>query len=107
MFAIIEERVEETRTHRNWVARSGPGTTSMMACHDGFPPASHYTDRANAERDAEWFRAENARSIEATKRSRKYKTLPATYTVTELEKVRVGGYAVDEQASYAALKYAT
>jgi hypothetical protein len=86
----------------NGVARSGPSSTSSMAYHNGMPPVSYYADRANAERDAEWFRARNARAVEATKRRRKYKTWPATYTVIEVEKVSPGGCAVDKQAGYAA-----
>jgi hypothetical protein len=66
-----------------WVARKSYGTSLSMI------PTDYYINRANAERDAEWFRAENARSVEATKRK------PATYTVTEVV-VADGEYAIDE-----------
>lgn len=44
-----------------------------------------YPDRETAERDAEIYRAKNARDVEATKRKRKYKTEAATYTVVPVE----------------------
>jgi hypothetical protein len=81
MFVILQE--QEGRQH--WMRAVNAYSTSMMAVHDDTPPASlQYPDRETSERDAEIFRAKNAREVEATKRRRKYKTAPATYSVVEV-----------------------
>ena len=99
MFAILEERASGGRS---LVARDGPGISHCMYIAS-FPASPYYAILAHAERDAEWFRADNARRVEDTKRRRKYKTLPATYSVIEVTDVSVGERAVDLQADYVAL----
>lgn len=46
-------------------------------------PWEAFKDRETAERIAEASRQQNAKNVEATKRRRKYKTEPATYTVVD------------------------
>jgi hypothetical protein len=73
-FAILEE--QEGRRH--WV-RSNSFTTAIR------PPLAHlqYAEREEAERDAEIFRQENARQVEAAKR-RRSKIEPASYTIVQV-----------------------
>ena len=60
----------------------GPGGQTFTTAILG--PHLYYADRETAERDAETFRQRNARDVEATKRKRKWKTEPATYSVLEV-----------------------
>jgi hypothetical protein len=61
----------------HWVQ---PG--AFMAASSGFGPGSlAYDSFADAERDVEKLKAENERDVQQTKRSRKFKKHPATYTV--------------------------
>lgn len=76
-FAILQER----GGLRHWVRIDGPGATSSTTAILGPPKDLQYADRQAAERDAEIFRAQNARAVENTKRRRKHKTEPATYSV--------------------------
>ena len=80
-FAILQE--QEGRRH--WVRKNG--SNSEMFTTAILPPSAGlaYAEREAAERDAEVFRQQNARDVEATKRKRKWKTAPATYSVVPIE----------------------
>jgi hypothetical protein len=81
MFAILQEQAGR----RHWVRITGPGAHSFTTAILGPPEWLQYTDRDTAERDAELFRTQNAQKVESTKRRRKHKTEPATYTVVLVE----------------------
>ena len=80
MFAILEE----SSRYRLWVRLEGTNRSFTSAVL-GPPEDLQYPDRATAERDAETFRAQNARAVERTKRKRKHKIDPATYSVLPVE----------------------
>ena len=79
-FAILQECTKTGR--QDWVSIAGPNSTIMTAVSGG--PSETYADRATAERDAETFRERNARAVERDRWRPKYKSEPATYTVTEI-----------------------
>ena len=81
MFAILEE----SSRYRLWVRLEGTNRSFTTARYPGPPEDLQYPDRATAERDAETFRAQNARAVERTKRKRKHKIDPATYSVLPVE----------------------
>jgi hypothetical protein len=80
-FAILQEQAGR----RHWVRINGPGSETFTTAIRPPPKDLQYPNRDIAERDAEVFRERNARDVEATKRSRKYRTEPATYTVVSVE----------------------
>jgi hypothetical protein len=81
MFAILEE----AEGCRNWI-HIEPHGTAFISARSGPPPADMlYAERATAERDAEACRAINARKVKTTKRWRKYRIAPATYSVVPIE----------------------
>jgi hypothetical protein len=83
-FAILQE--QEGRQH--WVRKNGPYAETFTTAFPTIRPPTAgllYADRETAERDAEGFRQQNARDVEATKRTSKNKTVPATYSVVPIE----------------------
>jgi len=80
-FAILQEQ----EGLRHWVFIRGPGHRSLTSARLPPPTDLQYAERETAERDAEIYRQENARDVEATKRRPKYKTEPATYTVVSVD----------------------
>ncbi len=81
MFVILQEQ----EGLRHWVKIASSSSTSLMAAWTAPPTEMQYAERDIAEHDADTFRARNAREVEATKRRRKYKTEPASYTVVTVE----------------------
>jgi hypothetical protein len=77
MFAILQEQAG----CRHWVRIAGPGSSSFTTALRPPPKHLQYADRETAERDAELFREQNAREVESTKRQRKHKIEPATFSV--------------------------
>jgi hypothetical protein len=89
-FAILRE--QEGRQHWIHIERLphnciSTGTSIANIGGQRFePPIDQlYADREAAERDAEDLQQQNARDVEATKRKRKWKTAPATYSVVPIE----------------------
>lgn len=80
-FAILQEQAGR----QHWVRINGPGSETFTTAILAPPKDLQYSDRDTAERDAEIFQERNAREVEATKRRRKYKEEPATYTVVSVE----------------------
>jgi len=78
-FAILQENTVSGALH---YVQPGGFTGASSAPGD----TMSYFDRSVAERDAETLRATNARDVERTKRKRKFKTHPCTYTVIEMTK---------------------
>jgi hypothetical protein len=82
-----EEQKRPTRERRALAIRSGLESRQGHLISARLPPPTdlQYAERETAERDAEIYRQENARDVEATKRRPKYKTEPATYTVVSVD----------------------
>ena len=80
-FAILQEQAGRRHWVRTDVSERGftsdHTTTALLPA----PVTLQYGDRDSAERDAEIFRQRNAHAVEITKRRRKYKEEPATYSV--------------------------
>ena len=77
MFAILQEQAGR----QHWIRIDG-AFRRFIAVLGGPPPEDlQYSDHNVAERDADVLLALNARAVERTKRRRKYKEEPATYTV--------------------------
>lgn len=83
-FGILQECAVSGRKH--WVQPNGITAASGRENGGlGRPFSLAYDHRADAERDIEKCRADNARMVEQTKRSRKFKTHPATYRIVEVD----------------------
>jgi hypothetical protein len=80
-FAILQEQAGRRHWVRTEVSEGGFTSNCMTTALLPAPVTLQYGDRDSAERDAEIFRERNARAVEATKRKRKYKEEPATYSV--------------------------
>jgi hypothetical protein len=77
-YAILEERANGALSYVRIYDNS-----SMTTGASSFPEEDRFTSREAADANTELLRADNARRVEQTKRWRKYRTLPATYTVIE------------------------
>jgi hypothetical protein len=78
-FVILEERADGGLSYVRI-----DGNSSMMGMVASFPSEhDRFMNRDAAEENVKLLKADNVRRVEATKRRRKFKTLPATYTVIE------------------------
>ena len=81
VFAILQEQAGRRHWVRTEVSEGGFASNYTTTALLPAPVDLQYGDRDSAERDAEIFRQRNASAVEATKRRRKYKEEPATYSV--------------------------
>jgi hypothetical protein len=79
-YVVLEERADGGLSYVRLYDMS-----RMLCGASSFPqnPNDRFATRDAADANAELLRADNARSVEATRRRRKYKTEPATYAVVE------------------------